>query len=401
MRLPLLIGLCCTAAFVTTLAAQDSTAVPVTAFVVRDSAGIRIAESSAPQWTPETAWRLAEEPSIRFGGDRARGDPFLFRVSGARRLGDGGFLLVNNRNQLRRYDNAGELVWSAMSFDESYRQFQAIASLELRPGDSTGVFNLKTTNSDSSRARYSIYDSEGRLGRVVTVQADPRESWRPVGTLADGSVVAVIAGERSPNRIGYDRPLERVVRSDLSGPTVDTIGVFPGALYDVRGEFRVRMIAAFQQDRFDAVRDASLLTVFTEGFEVHERDSSGRLTGIVRRSFDVKPVTLSYIDAWRDRIVRENPDEPTLLALRFTEAHPLLDRMMADALGNIWIRHARLPEETGPFEWTVFDRDGRWLGSTWTPEQLAVLEIGSDYVLGMWREPESAQALTLYPLIKP
>jgi hypothetical protein len=46
----------------------------------------------------------------------------------------------------------------------------------------------------------------------------------------------------------------------------------------------------------------------------------------------------------------------------------------------------------------IFAPDGEWLGTIALPDRLTVLEIGSDYVLGVWRDEfdvERVQLLTL------
>ena len=47
--------------------------------LVRDSAGVRIVESHAPQWDDVTAWRLGGAPLIDIGGET--GDPRLRTLS--------------------------------------------------------------------------------------------------------------------------------------------------------------------------------------------------------------------------------------------------------------------------------------------------------------------------------
>jgi hypothetical protein len=48
----------------------------------------------------------------------------------------------------------------------------------------------------------------------------------------------------------------------------------------------------------------------------------------------------------------------------------------------------------------VYDRDGRLLGEVGRPAGVGVLEIGRDYMLGIWRNEDDVEFVRIYPLIK-
>ncbi|WP_420634347.1 hypothetical protein [Candidatus Palauibacter sp.] len=79
-------------------------------FLVRDSAGIEIVESTAPAWTGD-AWRLSDTPSLVIG--RMEGDErYLFgRVAGAMVLRDGRIAVLDGQSALIRvYSPEGEHI---------------------------------------------------------------------------------------------------------------------------------------------------------------------------------------------------------------------------------------------------------------------------------------------------
>jgi hypothetical protein len=77
---------------------------------------------------------------------------------------------------------------------------------------------------------------------------------------------------------------------------------------------------------------------------------------------------------------------------------------------NLWVSDASLDwylaqgfsrVPAGPVAWRVFDRDGRWLGSVTMPPRFRPMDIGSDYVLGLWRDADDVEHVRLYQLTRP
>jgi len=56
-----------------------------------------------------------------------------------------------------------------------------------------------------------------------------------------------------------------------------------------------------------------------------------------------------------------------------------------------------LPWENVP-TWDILDPEGRWLGTIQTPTGLTIFEIGSDYVLGRYRDELDLQKIRLHTL---
>ena len=54
-----------------------------------------------------------------------------------------------------------------------------------------------------------------------------------------------------------------------------------------------------------------------------------------------------------------------------------------------------------PTGWRVFDRTGRWSGTVTMPARFNPMDIGSDYVLGLWRDEDDVEHVRLYRLMKP
>ena len=77
-----------------------------------------------------------------------------------------------------------------------------------------------------------------------------------------------------------------------------------------------------------------------------------------------------------------------------------LDELHVDAERNVWVRTFQVsPSE--PAEWSVFDPAGRWLGQVETPPGFDVMDIGADYVAGVWKDELDVEHVRVYALHKP
>ena len=78
---------------------------------------------------------------------------------------------------------------------------------------------------------------------------------------------------------------------------------------------------------------------------------------------------------------------------------PFYSAIEVDADGYLWVKE--FASATRPnVEWSVFDTDGRWLGQVAMPEGFTVYHIGTDYVLGRWRDDLDVEHIMLYGLVK-
>ena len=51
--------------------------------------------------------------------------------------------------------------------------------------------------------------------------------------------------------------------------------------------------------------------------------------------------------------------------------------------------------------WSVFDVEGFFLGRVTMPHEFSPLDIGPDYVLGLWRDEDDVEHVRMYELIEP
>jgi hypothetical protein len=100
--------------------------------------------------------------------------------------------------------------------------------------------------------------------------------------------------------------------------------------------------------------------------------------------------------------------------VEFAEQLPAFSRILIDREGNLWVRQYEIwedaPGRSGPVSvptyhhpslWDVFTSRGVWLGHLELPADFAPLEIGKDYVAGVWRDTEDVEYVQIYRLTKP
>jgi hypothetical protein len=86
---------------------------------------------------------------------------------------------------------------------------------------------------------------------------------------------------------------------------------------------------------------------------------------------------------------------------RYAERFPSYARVVVDESGNLWVAAYQWFGLGQPQKWTVFDREGRFLGDLTMPNLMEVHQIGEDFVLGRMAEPNGKEGVFFYPLIKP
>ena len=85
--------------------------------------------------------------------------------------------------------------------------------------------------------------------------------------------------------------------------------------------------------------------------------------------------------------------------LPYPDVLPPYRRTLLDSEMNLWAEDFRV-DAGDPYDWSVFDAAGTWLGRVSLPEGLRVFEIGSDYVLGGSMDSLGVERVEVYGLVK-
>jgi len=169
----------------------------------------------------------------------------------------------------------------------------------------------------------------------------------------------------------------------------------------------VNLYPAFNLERHLEVKGERIYTGTGEnGYHVEVLRPDGSVSSILRADIPSQPVTAADIEDWRQRQLEGASEVVRPAVERLVAEGPVPSMMPAysdlqvDGEDNLWLLGYE-PGVRGSNEWHVFDRMGRLLGKVVTPMGLDVTDIGSDYVLGIYRDEYDVQAVRKYRIIKP
>jgi hypothetical protein len=375
---------------------------------VRDSAGIEIVESASGAWRDGSGWAVSEVPDLDIGVLEGAPEYQLFQARDARRLSDGRLVVANGgTNELRFYDAAGTYLSSTGREGSGPGEFQQLGWVRTFAGDSMMVY-------DFSLGRMSVFDAGGAFARSFKI-APLGEAGFVIGVdvFSDGLVLAksplIFAGSIEN---GLNRRDEVFHTHTANGAVLDSLGAFPGPDQFIQsgGSGNRRFVAItslpFGRSPAAAVDGTRFCFGASDTYEVACYERDGVLRRLIRRSVPQRPVTPADVEAYQEQELSGiDDDEARRDAERRYAEMPVPETMPAyatftfDAAGNLWVREFTVgPVTTWP--WTVFDTEGRMLGTVSLPADVRVTQVGDDFVLGLWRDDVDVEHVRLYRLVK-
>ena len=392
MRMPLL-------ATALILAACSGNGADAGATVFSDSAGIRIAtnDDKRPDWARQDRWTLAANPRLQVGN--VLGDPTqqLYQVAHSRRLGNGGLAVASTGlGEVRVFDAAGTHVRTIQVGDPVTAGPLRVYELA---GDSLLVYQADGT--------LSVFDPLGNRTRTSPL-ASPgpefEERMDPLGAFEDGTLLFRAGFPRDSTMHGVGRRKIRLLRYGIDGAPIGSFGDFDGqaVLFEDRGAY------IFGPDAAAAPGDSTIWYTGGDRYEVRQVAPDARTLRVDRLDRVGIKVLQPDISSYRQAATRQVQNSPrastieaTLEASTFADTFPVIDKMIVDDLGNVWVRNYQWFDLGSGKSWTVFDPDGRYLGNISTPSILEIHQIGPDFVLGRMSDGRGHEAVYIYDLLKP
>jgi hypothetical protein len=201
---------------------------------------------------------------------------------------------------------------------------------------------------------------------------------------------------------GFHRNPVPLKSCDMSGALHTDFGTVPGAdQVAVTGETSAGLVTALYPIPFGrspqiAVAGDRLYLATQDAYEIKVFGSDGALRRIVRLDHAPVPVTDADLEAFIDQELADIGDaneqrrrRQELEDMPRVESHPPHGAIAADAAGY------------GAPAVNVFDPTGRLTGRFTLPTPLQVLEIGEDYILGLYRDEVGAEYVRAYDLARP
>ena len=363
---------------------------------IRDSAGIEIVENHAPVWDSGEFWTVDPEPEFVLGGLEASGDSahFIWDIRAVKPLSDGRIAMLAPRgdHKVLVYETAGRLSAAFARSGRGPGEFQNPVAMQVLPGDTVAVWDVMF-------GPVYYFDPSGEILRerridlgalTETVQA---EGWIPNETpwpLPDGSFKISVYPDSwaPPDRSGVVyRPPRGFVRID-SAYSAHSFGGWwdgPETLSTQWGDNLYSMLPfATSAGMTFGGEPLSAYVTNNDSYEVHQFSATGVLQRIVRRSAGPVAVTDEEYERWRAFAVELNPHRDWRKWNRLTGElprphHPIIMGMKVDTEGFLWILDG-LPYRGDTSDFSVFDPEGRWLGTVHLPAP-GMYWIGEDFIL--------------------
>lgn len=369
---------------------------------VRDSAGVTIVENRAPAWGSTPGLRLDPRPLLDLGG--VAGDSALdfSGVGGTVRLASGRIAVADGATgQIRIFDERGLLLRRLGGRGTGPGEFTALASLYRLPGDSIAAW-------DRGRAALTIFGPEGRVARSVSLAPDSggAAALRPVGVLGGGEVLAAgsLPVVRDGAAVGVRRDSVPYLAIAPDGRR-RVVGHFLGdeLFVELRGQTVRAALLPFGRTTAAVVRGPGFVLA-TGDADLRTYDSAGALRRSVRWPAERRAVTsgdsvrfiADLLVGVRDPMARQ-PQEHFWRTVPFPKTLPPHGAIRVGAGGELWVEEPNADRKL-PTRYHVFATDGRWLGTLTLPERFTLFEVGTDYLLGAWKDPDDVEHVRMYGL---
>lgn len=364
----------------------------------RDSLGVTIVESVAPAWTPETAWRIEDEPVVDLA-ETGSGDMHeFFRVRDMLRAGERLVVADGVSNEIRVYDSAGRFLRAFGGSGEGPGEFRflwtmvstgagRLVAMDLRAGGPGAEFDLESGLVSTFRM-----PSEGRPLRHP-VPSDPLWVWDEGFIWGDEGM-----------RLGFQRTQAAILLLSEDRMSARRIASVPGYELVIVPEGDAIPLLA-RRTQMVPVGDGTIVVGTADALAYSILDGG---TGEVLRIARILGISLAVseeeIDRERQTRMGPNPRpfiRDLLEQMPVPDEKPAYQQMLVDVQGNVWAgEFLGLARYNEPQAWYVWDALGVWLGVVETPARFELMRVGEREVLGVWRDLNDVEHPRVLRLVK-
>ena len=313
----------------------------------RDSAGIRIVENARPPEGSRLGWTIGPEPLMSIGVLEGEEPYMLHWAFNSVRLSDGRIVVVNAGTQeLRMFDESGThlLTWGGSG--EGPGEFRSLTRVASWPGDSIIAWH-------SSGLALSVFDLRGNYGRSFTLQSGQDTIWlrpRAIAARRDGTILSILDPESA------DTAEVEIWNGD--GVLLGSLGRHPSRPVIIemneRGYRELKGIA-YGRELVTGLWGDLILASPTTSYEIRAFRTDGTLARIVRREHVLRAPVEADLEPWIEEqvgMVASSPGLPeglldqmrqSLQSRTLAETFPAFSTILADAVGNLWVREYDFP----------------------------------------------------------
>jgi hypothetical protein len=374
----------------------------------RDSAGTRITVNRAS--LDSSTFEVSKSPLLTIETDPEDSLAVIHWIRGGARLSDKRIALVSESSKrILLFDSTGSLLRSVGREGDGPGEFRAPFQLTVLPGDT-----LVVSERDWSFRR-SWFAPDGRFVRSVSLDRE---------AAADSIATDFTLGERL--FVPPDQTLWRVIKryDPATAPIGERYRKPETFLLQGPEDGSIKRLDWFQS--WEYFRESERVgrwaffaprTVATSGgepnrivvgdgasFDIHVYDQTGSLIQLIRDEIPPTPISPRDIEWERWEVLdwaKQSGQLPEWMS--FADAMPIPDRkpafedMAVDRQGCLWVKEYG-SYKPDPVRYRVYDTMGTRVGAVSLPGRLRVLDIGSDYVLGLNGDVEYIETVRLYGL---
>jgi hypothetical protein len=369
-------------------------------YTIADSAGIQIVESLSPAWGDEGP-RIDPESLVRIGQEEEGPYQFGFLFQ-ALVLEDGTIVVPEvGAQEVRHFDPSGSHLRTFGGSGSGPGEFRGLVQVLDYLGDSIAAF-------DQRLYRTTVFSLTSGDSRAVENLVPG--NYQLFGALQNGSFLLFNPGEYNPNlQQGLQWDYTDIVAQGRSGGSYEVIARLP-VLERMIGPGAARELLIPFQGAIQAAGEDGFYWATSDRYEINFYNGEGSLRRIIRRPVQPNPVEPSmieeYVEAQLERVRRfEGEAAVPRNRRRYEEAHlgehvPLFGMAFVDNGGRLWVSGSVWPSSgEPPRQWSVFSKEGVWLGDLEAPDGVRIVDSRGDLVLGIWFDEMDVPYVQLHRLI--
>jgi hypothetical protein len=350
------------------------------------------AVAAMPPAEQPTRWTLDTTPRLILGADEDDATKQFSVVVSATRLADGS-VLVGDRSDhaLRLFSPTGELRGSFARKGGGPGEVRYLGKM-WRCGDSVYTYDIE------EGYRISVFALDGRYARTFRFSAIGAQVPNRTACNRSGDFVHLGWGSQGDMKPGAFRSMVPVWMSRADGERGGTMDSVPGSeRWGLTHEGRfvgTRPRPLGKQPVIGIGRNRVYLGS-ADRFHVRALDFAGRQVGEFVRDEPARPVTKVDIRGEIEHAVATAGEkarsgvERSYAAIEFPTTLPAYTTLLVDESDFVWVRPFARAGET-LVRWSVFSPTGSLAAEVDVPAHLEVFEIGRNYVLGRYFDPDEA-----------
>jgi hypothetical protein len=342
----------------------------------------------------QARWTIADTPAVSIGGDATGPASDLYGIVGLVRLSDGRIVVGDRAQRVIVFDAAGRHIRTFGARGEGPGEFSALRSIQRLAGDTILV-------SDARNAlRLTYFTADGALIRSVNAASlgGGLGYQRVVGALANGTLVGLRTRSREITRasdgaVQWERDEIELLRFASDGRALGSLGIYPGyeqilvpglgpmSISDEYSPLRATVVEVGRDRVYLATGDR---------FEVRAFTPEGGNAGVISEEYDLVPMTERHmVDFFTVHPAGRRFDRTRWESMQWNlergRTLPAITGLRLDDEGNLWIGEYRAGPDAVQ-TWHVHAGSGTHVATATMPAGFRAFAIGSESVLGVWRD---------------